>query len=121
MYKNYKSITIMLALGSLSVGTVNAAPFEMKVDGTNVVQQAGTCTGVVKDANGEAVIGASVVVKGTTNGVITDIDGNFILSNVKSGDIISISYIGYSTKEVKWTGQSLIVTLSEEWLYWMKS
>lgn len=43
MYKNYKSITIMLALGSLSVGTVNAAPFEMKVDGTNVVQQAGTC------------------------------------------------------------------------------
>lgn len=95
MYKNYKSITIMLALGSLSVGTVNAAPFEMKVDGTNVVQQAGTCTGVVKDANGEAVIGASVVVKGTTNGVITDIDGNFILSNVKSGDIISISYIGY--------------------------
>lgn len=37
MYKNYKSITIMLALGSLSVGTVNAAPFEMKVDGTNVV------------------------------------------------------------------------------------
>lgn len=114
MYKNYKSITIMLALGSLSVGTVNAAPFEMKVDGTNVVQQAGTCTGVVKDANGEAVIGASVVVKGTTNGVITDIDGNFILSNVKSGDIISISYIGYSTKEVKWTGQSLIVTLSED-------
>lgn len=38
MYKNYKSITMMLALGALSVGAANATPFEMKVDGTNVVQ-----------------------------------------------------------------------------------
>lgn len=114
MYKNYKSITMMLALGALSVGAADATPFEMKVDGMNVVQQAGTCTGVVKDANGEAIIGASVVVKGTTNGVITDIDGNFILSNVKSGDLISISYIGFATKEMKWTGQPLNVTLTED-------
>lgn len=114
MYKNYKSITMMLALGALSVGAADATPFEMKVDGMNVVQQAGTCTGVVKDANGEAIIGASVVVKGTTNGVITDIDGNFILPNVKSGDLISISYIGFATKEMKWTGQPLNVTLTED-------
>lgn len=54
------------------------------------------------------------MVKGTTNGVITDIDGNFSLSNVNPGDIISISYIGYTTQEVKWEGQPLNVTLSED-------
>ena len=53
--------------------------------GVKVVQQDDTCTGVVKDASGETIIGASVVVKGTTNGTITDIDGKFSLSNVKVG------------------------------------
>ena len=63
-------------------------------------QQSGTCTGVVKDATGETVIGASVVVQGTTNGTITGIDGDFSLSGVKKGDIIQISFVGYQTVEV---------------------
>lgn len=53
-----------------------------------------TVKGVVKDATGEAVIGANVLVKGTTNGTITDFDGNFELQANK-GDIIVISFIGY--------------------------
>ena len=73
----------------------------------NVTQQNGTCKGVVKDKTGEAVIGASVVVKGTTNGVITDLDGNFVLSNVPDGAVIQISYVGYSPQEVKYTGKPL--------------
>lgn len=56
--------------------------------------------GVVKDATGEPIIGANVLVKGTTNGMITDIDGNFSLSNVNSQDVIVFSYIGYITQEV---------------------
>ena len=58
-----------------------------------------TVSGVVKDKTGETVIGASVVVKGTTNGTITDFDGNFTL-NAPKGDIIVISFIGYKTQEL---------------------
>ncbi|WP_028897265.1 TonB-dependent receptor [Prevotella sp. HUN102] len=56
-------------------------------------------TGTVKDATGEPMIGATVLVKGTSNGVVTDIDGNFALSAAK-GSIIIISYIGYETIEM---------------------
>ena len=114
MYKNYKSIAMVLFLGTLSVGTANATPAELKVDGTNVVQQAGNCTGVVKDANGEAVIGASVAIKGTTRGSITDIDGNFSIPNVNAGDVLTVSYIGYATQEVTWNGQPLTIVLKED-------
>lgn len=50
----------------------------------SVVQQGTTCKGVVKDAAGETIIGASVVAKGTTNGTITGINGDFSLNNVKT-------------------------------------
>ena len=59
-----------------------------------------TVTGVVLDATGEPIIGASVVEKGTTNGGITDINGKFTLS-VKQGAVLKISYVGYQTQEVK--------------------
>ncbi len=58
-----------------------------------------TITGVVMDANGEPVIGANVVEKGTTNGTITDVDGKYILDNV-SGKSLLVSYIGYISQEV---------------------
>lgn len=53
-----------------------------------------TVKGVVKDANGEPIIGASVLQKGTTNGIITDFDGNFTLNIPQNGTII-VSYVGY--------------------------
>lgn len=61
--------------------------------------QALTIKGVVKDKAGEPVIGANVLVKGTTNGTITDFDGNFVL-NADKNDIIAISFIGYQTQEL---------------------
>jgi hypothetical protein len=54
-----------------------------------------TLTGVVKDENGEPVIGANVMVEGSTNGTITDIDGNYSLQGVPAKAIIRVSYIGY--------------------------
>ena len=63
---------------------------------------------------GETVIGAAVVVKGTTNGVVTGIDGDFTLQNVKKGDIIQISYVGYVTQEIKWDGKPMTITLKED-------
>jgi len=77
------------------------------------VQQAKKITGTVSDSQGP-VIGASVVEKGTTNGVVTDFDGNFTL-NVKPGATLVISYIGYTTQEIAVGNQSNItVTLEED-------
>lgn len=71
-------------------------------------------TGVVKDANGEPVIGANIVVKGTTNGTITDMDGNFVL-DVPAGAILHVSYIGYSDKEIPVGSQTaLAISLAED-------
>ena len=75
--------------------------------GTMAMQQTKKqITGTVVDAAGEAVIGASVVEKGTTNGVITDLDGKFSL-NVAPGATVEISFIGYATQEIKVGGESV--------------
>lgn len=79
-----------------------------------ISQQAGKVVGTVEDDFGP-VTGASVVVKGTTNGTITDMDGNFTLEGVKNGDVIQISFIGYSTIEVTYSGQPLgVIKLAED-------
>ncbi len=71
-------------------------------------------TGTVTDATGETVIGASVLEKGTTNGVITDIDGNFALS-VSPNATIVISYVGYASQEIPLNGRkNLKVVLKED-------
>lgn len=71
-------------------------------------------TGTVTDTTGETVIGASVLEKGTTNGVITDIDGNFSLSVSPNATII-ISYVGYAAQEIPLNGrQSLKIILKED-------
>ena len=77
-------------------------------------QQKKIITGTVVDPNGEAIIGANVVVKGTTNGTITDIDGKFSLE-VPEGAMLLISYIGYGDYETKVGNQSnLSITLKED-------
>ena len=116
MLKQFKSVSVMLLLigASSSLGAANAGGTRPAPDDININQQTSTCTGVVKDPSGETVIGASVVVKGTTNGTITGIDGDFSIPNVKKGDVIQISYIGFQTIEVVYEGQPLNVTLSED-------
>ena len=82
-------------------------------DVQNVQQATKKITGTVVDAQGP-VIGASVMEKGTTNGTVTDFDGNFAL-NVNPGATIVISYIGYETQEIKVGNQSNInITLNED-------
>lgn len=112
MLKHLRSVGTFLLLASMSGGVANALPVE-SVTGVENIQQNETATGTVVDAMGP-VIGASVVVKGTTNGVITDFDGNFAVTGVKKGDIIQISYVGYKTQEIVWNGQPLTVTLKED-------
>lgn len=82
MFKKADSIYCLLFLLSSSPGIVNAATVDA-VNEVRSIRQDEKCTGIIKDATGEAVIGASVVVKGTTNGTITGLDGDFILDKVK--------------------------------------
>lgn len=113
MLKRLQSVSMVLFLGTLFSGTISTAT----ASGANsfaTTQQAGICKGLVKDATGESVIGASVVVKGTTNGTITDFDGNFSLDGIKKGDVIVISYVGYQTQGIKWNGSPLNVILKED-------
>lgn len=111
MFKRFRTVSMMLFLLGVPAGMTFAAIPD--ANGVHATQQSGVCKGVVNDTYGP-VIGASVVVKGTTNGVITDIDGNFSLSGVKEGDIIQISFVGYKTIEMAWKGQPLNVTLQED-------
>lgn len=84
------------ALPTLAASETSSSP---KVE--NVQQNEVTVKGVVKDANGEAIIGASVIEKGNAkNGTVTDIDGNYTLK-VKRGATLIISYIGYISQETK--------------------
>lgn len=81
---------------------------------TGISQQNGKVTGVVEDALGP-VAGASVIIRGTTHGTMTDMDGNFTLDGLKNGDVIQISFIGYTTQDIPYTGQaSLTVHLEED-------
>ena len=105
----------MVVVSALWVGS----PLELHATDTNIINSVQVVTkqltGKVIDSTGESIIGASVVVKGTTNGVITDFDGNFTLKDVPKDGIIVISYVGYQTQEIKVTDKNVInVTLVED-------
>lgn len=116
MLEQMKFLGVLLAVLSASTGVALALPTPPLTGRASVeiTQQNGVCKGVVKDHLGETVIGATVVVKGTTNGTTTSMDGDFQLNNVKQGDIIQISYIGYITQEVVWQGAPLNIMLKED-------
>lgn len=106
-----------LFLGACMAFQLGGIPQMLAAPSTSmeVMQQTKRITGTVKDATGMEVIGANVIVKGTTNGVITDLDGKFSLE-AAPGSIIEISYIGYMTQEIPVTAQTsdLQITLKED-------
>lgn len=80
-----------------------------------VVQQAQNLKGKVTDSTGEPLPGATIQLKGSTKGVITDVNGSFEFTECKIGDILIVSYIGMETKEIKYQGeQQLTVALKEK-------
>lgn len=113
MLKDMKTVGVLLLLSAISAGTAYAVP-KGGTAGVKEIQQNGVCNGVVTDTTGETVIGASVVVKGTTNGTITGLDGDFSLSGVTKGSILVVSFVGYQNTEVKWNGQPLTIVLKED-------
>ena len=113
MIKNLKFVSLLLLASSLGYPGYALGETGMAVSEGNFSQQDGKVIGTVEDSMGP-VTGASVLVKGTTNGTITDLDGNFTLNGVKKGAIIQVSFIGYATQEIKYEGQALKVVLSED-------
>lgn len=90
---------IVLAMMALSALSIQAQTAEIK--------------GVVRDADGEPVIGANVLIKGTNTGCVTDENGRFTITG-KSGATLRISYIGYQASEVAWKGTPIEVTMKED-------
>lgn len=113
MLKHFKPISLILLAGAFCYPESIYAELTPSKQSMNISQQNGKVTGTVEDALGP-VPGASVVVKGTTNGNITDMDGNFTLEGVRNGDIIQISFIGYITQDIKYTGQATLQVKLEE-------
>lgn len=123
--KHYSSLSKRMVLGA-SLALIATGPMWGSGTGSGSISphadivasimQQKTIKGVVVDLLGEPIIGANVIVKGTVNGVITDIDGNFTLTNVSVGDVIQISYIGYISQEIKVTANTadLKVALKED-------
>lgn len=109
--RKLQPIGLFLLLSAVPSGVILA---NMSMAGSAIVRQNGDCKGVVKDANGETVIGASVKVKGVGTGSITDIDGNFMIPNVPHGATLEISFVGYQTATVTWEGKPLNTVLKED-------
>lgn len=114
-----RRIPLMINMGLLSCCFLPAlANADNAVSGVATVtytqQQTKAVSGVVTDSSGEPIIGANVLVKGTTNGTITDLDGNFTLE-VPAGAILQFSYIGFDTQEIPYKGEaSLAISLTED-------
>lgn len=113
MLKNLKSVSLILLAGSLCFcGNMYAAAGSKNAD-VNITQQKTKVKGFIEDSFGP-VTGAAIAVKGTSFGTISDVNGEFTVDIVK-GETIVISFIGYVTQEIVYTGQSEIkVNLQED-------
>lgn len=73
-----------------------------------------TVTGKITDKSGESIIGASILVQGTTSGTITDFDGNFSVPNVSPNAVLVVSYVGYKTQNISVNGKTIFNIVLEE-------
>jgi len=108
-----KTLLLMGACATVGAIPTQQANAASPTGATNVVQQLKKVTGVVSDSFGP-VVGATIMEKGTSNGTVTDVDGNFSL-NVNPGATLVVSYIGFASQEIVVGNQSsLNITLQED-------
>lgn len=109
-------LIVGLCISSLvSSYAISSGTDATKIDneGVTITQQAKKVSGVVKDNAGEPIAGANVVVKGTTNGTVTDMDGKYTLDAPTNATLV-ISFIGYTTKEIKAGSQNVVNAVLDE-------
>lgn len=110
-----KATTCLFLTAGASISPAFAFPDTTESMGTEIVQQQTvTITGVVKDKTGEPVIGANVLEKGTANGVITNLDGQYTLKVKGSNSVLVISYLGYKPQEITVGAQRKIDVILQE-------
>lgn len=97
-FVKYASCGLLASMMLLSYPTNANAGGATRIDYAQSVNQVKVLTGTVVDEHGDPVIGASVLVKGTTNGSVTDLDGKYSISNVPANATLEVSYIGYKTQ-----------------------
>lgn len=110
----FKSLCLSLIMFLVSVGAATAAgyPEGSNSNSTVVSTDQKSISGKITDPDGLPLPGATVVVKGTTNGMVTNIDGEFIVSGVNEGDVLTISFVGFRTQEFTVENQtSVTITL----------
>lgn len=102
-------------LGAMSpLCTVSALAAQSNSTIATATQQQNSCTGTVKDATGDPIIGATIRIEGKTGGTVTDLDGNFTLSNIEKGAKLTITYVGYKSQTLTWSGNPLNITLQDD-------
>ena len=107
--------TACLFLAASAMTPLHAAEGTTESLKAQIVQQSVTVKGVVTDKTGMPIIGANVIEKGTTNGIITDFDGNYTLDVANGNAVLVFSYIGYKTQEIVVGNQKTIdVVLAED-------
>lgn len=107
--------TLCLLLSAFSAEAKAGVSLEIRDNdvANDLVTQTKTVTGVVLDASNIPVIGANVIIKGTSNGTITDMDGKFVLE-VPENAVLQVSYIGYIDQEIPVSGKSSVQVLLKE-------
>ena len=108
---SFKAKKTALCVGLCFLGMISAQQVSAATESVASVQQTKQATGHVSDSQGP-LIGATVMEKGTTNGTVTDFEGNFSL-NVKPGATLVVSYVGYESQEIK-AGDNVRVNLKED-------
>ena len=109
-----KRLLSVILIATLVMFTGVASPAFAGETGTQVPQAGGPVVGTIVDAAGQGIIGAGVLVKGTTVGATTDMDGNFTIANAAKGAVLQIQCIGYKSVEVTWNGGPVDIVLQED-------
>lgn len=117
-FNSIRSLMAILAISLISNSVVLAEQTTEKSFSSNAeqtfAQQKGVLTGTVVDKDGEPIIGATVILKGTTKGTYTDAMGNFSLEGVGANDVITVKFMGYITKEITGPQKNVTITLEDD-------
>ena len=116
MHRTLLSISVLLSL--IGGGNSKAAPYQSNIEKVSVQQQSDEhtqCTGIVTDAQGEPIVGASIRIKGTSIGAVTDVNGKFVIKKgVTNQASLVVTYLGYEDQTVKWNGKPMNIVLAEK-------
>lgn len=116
MHRTLLSISVLLSL--IGGGNSKAAPYQSNSEKVSVQQQSDEhtqCTGIVTDAQGEPIVGASIRIKGTSIGAVTDVNGKFVIKKgVTNQASLVVTYLGYEDQTVKWNGKPMNIVLAEK-------